>query len=142
MPGKGFIDKRVSRDSLGKLRPWIARERRQLVQWRLDESLTEDELVALARRYPESSQLLQTIAMHPNTRARGLRVIASIALERGDDRALNGVVTLAKTPIDVLRKLRRHSSASVREHVRANLADRGASRGRPRGTRRSSSSGR
>ncbi len=89
--------------------------RRRIVHWSIDESLTEDELIQLADRYPDASQLLQYAAMHPRARARGLRAIVAIALARDDVPTLSGVVTLQKAPIDVLRKLRRHESVSVRE---------------------------
>jgi hypothetical protein len=116
-----IVNKRVTRENIDKLGRWVTMGRRRIITWWIDESLTEDELIELAKRYPESSQLLAFITMHPNAGARSLRVITKIGLERDDQGVLNSVVTSGKAPMAVLRKLRHHRSESVREHTRRDI---------------------
>ena len=50
-----IMNKRVTRENLDKLGRWITMGRRRIIQWLIDDSLTEDELIQLAERYPVSS---------------------------------------------------------------------------------------
>jgi hypothetical protein len=114
----------VDRSTLGDITALLDAAVQEAVWWALDESLTEDELIRLARdahTHPGASSLLQAIAMHPAVGDEGLRGLVAFALSTDDIGVLNAVVTLQKAPEDVLRRLRRHRSRSVREHVKINL---------------------
>jgi hypothetical protein len=118
---------RIDRTNIGTIHTWLRVAAKQTVSWNLDESFAEGELVDLARAVRVrrgASSLLQVIANHPAVQDYGLHTLTDLALSADDVGVLNAIVTLKKTPTDILLRLQNHPSRSVRDHVRENLKHR------------------
>ena len=120
---------RVSRSLLKTMTELLDVAAEECVAWELEESLTEDELIDLARdaqEHPGAMSLLQVIPMHVSFADAGLHELAQIGLSLDEPSVLNAIATLSKAPVDVLRTLRRSPYRSVRVHALLNLLSRSA----------------